>query len=170
MVAASASRRRDLTATNYTPMIRTFTNPVRAVPGPLPTRTAVVAPPRVPEVVVSSTEAAVESSPTNAPAAVVVPDPRPAVFPPRRLDADAATMGTRLIYANPTYQPYTVGGRPYTYQQYSSAYYPYGVYTNPSVPPITVQRYTQTIGGGAGYTVQPVPVQSSPGGPPISNQ
>jgi hypothetical protein len=59
-------------------------------------------------------------------------------------------IGVRQYYTSyPAYQPYWTTGAtaPYTYQQYTSAYYPPNYYTNPAVQPMTVQRWTQQLPG-----------------------
>jgi len=60
-------------------------------------------------------------------------------------------MGTRPFdsFSYPTYHAYYAQGVPYTYQPYSSAYYPAGgvpsTSTNPAALPITPQRYYQQL-------------------------
>jgi len=170
------ARRRDLAATSYTPTVRTFAPPpvaLAAARGTTTTGTPTTpaAPATTgPDVVVSSNAAATATPPVNAPTGVVVPDRAPAVSPPRREDTDTGSYGTRLIYSNPIYLPYNMaGGAPYTYQQYSSAYYPYGYFSNQTVQPVTLPRYTQMMSQGGGRALQPVPVETPgpvpPGGP-----
>jgi len=155
------ARRRELAATNYMPTVRTFAPPPAAMAGTTGTATTTAAPATTgPDVVVSSTTAATATPPVNAPTGVVVPDRNPAVTPARRGD-DSATYGARLIYSNPIYLPYNMaGGTPYTYKQYSSAYYPYGYFSNQSVQPMTLQRYTQVMSQGGGNALRPVPVEA----------
>jgi hypothetical protein len=86
-----------------------------------------------------------------------VAEATPAVTPAREKtpSADAANMGTQqnysvdnpALYAGPVvYQPFfSADGRPYTFQQYSSAFFPAGYYNNTSATPITVQRYLPAV-------------------------
>ena len=74
----------------------------------------------------------------------VTTDPAPAVTPavtPSR----GTNFGVAQVYANPAYQPYVFPqGSPYSYQQYSSAYYPPSYYNATTAgPPVTIQRYVQ---------------------------
>jgi hypothetical protein len=157
------ARRRDLAAAQYTPSLPVYVVPQTAPP---PTTTATVTT-SVPPIVGTSPTAApgISTSPTAPPtspaagalpdnvrpipgpaaaAAIVKADRDPAVEPPLRAQADAANYGARLFFSSsiPPYQPYYVSGVPYTYQQYTSAYYPAGV-VNSTTPPITAQRYYQ---------------------------
>jgi hypothetical protein len=81
------------------------------------------------------------------------------VTPARREapSTDSANFGTQSNYSlprrdwivknyvGPAYTPFgTPGGPPYTYQQYSSAYFPPGIYNNPTAEPVTLQRYLLT--------------------------
>jgi hypothetical protein len=147
------ARRRDVAATNYMPMVRTFMAPPVSMrrttgePAPAVTSTATGT-----DVVVSSATAAAATPP----AGVIVANPNPAVTP---------------IYANPIYLPYNVtGGVPYTYQQYSSAYYPSGYYANQTVPPVTLQRYTQVMSQGIRKPLRPVPAISPGPVPPTDGR
>lgn len=124
------ARRRDLALANYTPSIAVF-NPPPAPSAPVPAP-APAAPPAVGGEVVTN--------------------------PPLKNDAttDNATYGARLYYGTlPTYRSFTGndGASPLTFQQYSSAYYPPGYYTNPSAPPVTLQQFGLT--GLRAYTASP---------------
>jgi len=119
------ARRRDLALANYTPTIAVY-NP------PLPPADAAVAVPA--------------PAPPTRPAddeEVVVNPPLP-----NTPATDASNYGARLVYGSgPIYQAYVAaeeGAAPYTFQQYSSAYYPPNYYTNPATPAVTLQRYGQT--------------------------
>jgi len=167
------TRRRDLAATNYTPMVRAFA-PLpglaaasRPAAGTVtaPAATAAPTPAANDDVVVSAPEAAAITPPANTVGGRVVPDPDPAITPAPRSRVDTASYGTHLLYANPVYMPYAgVGGVPYTYQQYSSMYYPYGYYSNQNIQPMTLQRYAQALdrGAGAPRVLDPSPAVNSP--------
>jgi hypothetical protein len=83
----------------------------------------------------------------------------PAITPAREgaPSTDAANFGTQANYSlprrdwivnrygGPVYVPFdTPDGPPYTYQQYSNAYFPPGIYNNPIAQPMTLQRYLLT--------------------------
>jgi len=121
------ARRRDLAATGYVPAVRVYPN--FFAPAPAPVAPATVAP-------------------APAAAAVVVPaDDAPAVSPAptNTASTDTANFGTRQIYSSSPYaiyQPYALPqGAPYTYRQYSSAYYPPALGTGEGPVPVTLQRY-----------------------------
>ena len=123
-----AARRRDLALANYTPAIAVYDPRARTAANvPAGPRPAVVAPatPAAP-----AEPAVGEEVVTN---------------PPLKNDptTDNATYGARLYYgALPTYRSFVGidGADPLTYKEYSSAYYPPGLYTDPVIPPITPQR------------------------------
>jgi hypothetical protein len=107
------ARRRDLADTNYTPTVRVSTPA-------LPART-LPADPGVPANQVAPAPAPVQVAPNPAPVVTSAPP-----------------------YSAYSYQPlYTPGTTaPYTFNQYSSAYYPANYYT-PGVAPVSAQRYMQ---------------------------
>jgi hypothetical protein len=78
----------------------------------------------------------------NAAAAIVAADRDPVIEPAPKAQADIAGYGARQFFSTsiPPYQPYYTEGVPYTYQRYSSAYYPANLNNTPT-PPITAQRY-----------------------------
>jgi len=94
---------------------------------------------------VAEASAAVTPAPTTAPA------------------TDAANYGTRQNYsavgtlaaqptefAGPRYRPFaTPGGSPYTYEQYSTNFFPGVVNANPAVQPVSAQRYSAPIAPNA---------------------
>jgi len=125
------ARRRDLEATDYVPAVRVF-----------PTATTMGA--DLPAVA----RAAATPTPVEAArGAVAAADPAPAVSPPptNSTSTDVANFGVRQIYSStPTYAPYyTPTGKPLTYQQYRSAYFPSGLDTDAGALPVTLQRYSQ---------------------------
>jgi hypothetical protein len=112
------ARRRDLAATNYSPAVPVY--------GPLVMTT---------------------TSTTPVPRALVPPtDTAPAVTPATAgtVSTDTANYGTSQLYSYsyPRYQSF-YATLPYTYQQYSNAYYPSSYYNNPAAQPVTLQRYVQ---------------------------
>jgi len=140
------ARRRDLVATGNTPSVQVFAPPLpsRTLPGPAPsgtttTTTTSIAPAARPAAPVDRSAPAITPAPPNAPS------------------TDSANYGTQQNYSlpagaspygyvGPFYQPFaTPNGAPYTYQQYSSAYYPPGLYNNPAAPPMTLQRYSTSV-------------------------
>ena len=113
------ARRRDLAATNYTPTLRVFTPP--------------------PQMPISPVSA------QNGLAANATADPNPAFTNAKAATLATANMGTRQLYGTPVYQPYTLPqGTPYTFQQYSSSYYPPNYY-GAGAAPVTIQRYNQSV-------------------------
>jgi hypothetical protein len=140
-----AARRRDLALSNYTPSVAVYNPP--ALP-PAEADLAAAAPVRAPVTVPAP---AVPTRPAD-------PD-EPVTNPPLPNDraTDTATYGARLLYGTaPTYQAFTSDANaPYTYQQYSSSYYPPGYYTNPAVPPVSLQRY-RTAGLPGAVVTPPV--------------
>jgi len=87
--------------------------------------------------------------PNNVPVAEATPAVTPA--PVNAPATDAANYGTRqnysaapsapTYYVIPSYRPFAAtDGAPYTYQQYSRTYFPPGLYDNPAVPPVSIQR------------------------------
>jgi hypothetical protein len=132
------ARRRDLAAAQYTPSIPLYPAPL----GPVTSAIPVAA---VPAGVVQPPDVRVDAVERNAAATVVRADPDAAISPAPRAQADVANLGTRQFYSPtfPTYEAYYAQGVPYTYQQYTSAYYPAGVARTTAPPPITVQRYWQ---------------------------
>jgi hypothetical protein len=162
------ARRRDLAATGYVPSLSVYgvpqTPPVAAVATttgePRSTTTTVT-----PSTTVTTTRpTSPPTSPPNSPAAGVLPDNvatipgrnaaaaivaadrDPVVEPATRAQLDSANYGARQFFSHsiPPYQPYYTLGAPYTYQQYSSSYYPPNLNNTPT-PPITVQRYYQPV-------------------------
>lgn len=162
-----AARRSDLAATNHTPSVRVVA-PLTPAPapasGPISARNAVTSP-ATPAAAAAqaATDAKVDPA-VNSPepltagrgTAVPVAEVTPAVTPARgnAPATDAANYGTQqnysagapvgpTVFAGPVvYQPFALpDGSPYTYQQYSSAYFPPGLYNNPALPPVTYQRY-----------------------------
>jgi hypothetical protein len=143
------ARRRDLAATDYVPAVRVIpsTPPDRVLPqfgspgvlvSPQPAQTA--------------TPGSGEDTGLADAAVGIAPDTAPAVTPAPGATAstDAANFGARLIYTSPYtffYQPLYHARRksPYSYQQYSSAYYPPGFDANTDAGPVpvTIQRYVQ---------------------------
>jgi hypothetical protein len=155
-----AARRRDLAATGHMPSIRVASTipplPSRELPGPTPA-------PATPQAAANQAAAAAKAdlavNPAVQPGVAPVSENTPAITPARGNTpaTDTANLGTQQNYSAPgataptlyvgpvQYQPFAVPNGPaYTYQQYSSAYFPPGLYTNPSLPPVTVQRYTLT--------------------------
>lgn len=137
------ARRRDLVATGYVPVLRVDTLP------PLPGRSL---PKAVPGPV------AVTTTTTTTPGRAVTPeessDP----------DANTANYGARLDYSSPTvsYRPYFVPrGGPYTYRQYTSAYYPpdFIMEKDTGPLPVTAQRFLQDdlLEPGTGAVVPTTP-------------
>jgi hypothetical protein len=155
-----SARRRDLAATAHVPYIRAYstpTAPTRVIPAPVtatpagpatPARTAATPPP---------TDRAINSAePLNAGADTPVAEASQAITPARQNApaTDAANYGTQANYSlprnewpatgyvGPVYVPFsTPAGVPFTYEQYSNTYYPVGIYDNPAVAPVTLQRY-----------------------------
>lgn len=97
----------------------------------------------------------------------------PAVTPAREgaPSTDAANYGTQSNYSlprrdwivnrygGPVYIPFdTPDGPPYTYQQYTNAYFPPGIYNNPTAEPVTLQRYlvAPVVTGGPGVVAPAV--------------
>jgi hypothetical protein len=164
------ARRRDLAATQYMPTLPVYGVPVApmtvATPGtpvtpattstpavaattpappPGPTNLAApTAPPAAPVLPPSSATQAPERATANA---IVAADRDPAITNAPAAQDDAANMGTQQFYSNaiPSYQTYYARGVPYTYQQYRSAYDPYGIVGTSATPPITEQRYYQQL-------------------------
>jgi hypothetical protein len=155
------ARRRDLAASRYTPSLPVYGVPQTAPP---PTTTATVTT-SVPPIVGKSPTAkpGIDTSPTAPPtspaagalpdnvrtnpgraaaAAIVAADRDPVIEPAPRAQADTANYGARQFFSSsiPPYQPYYVEGVPFTYQQYTSSYYPANLNNTPT-PPITAQRY-----------------------------
>jgi hypothetical protein len=92
--------------------------------------------------------------------AVPVAEGSQAVTPARELapSTDSANMGVQLNYSSANSSPIVqyegpVGYRPfygpngssYTFKEFSGAYYPTGVYTNPASPAVTMQRFTPAV-------------------------
>jgi len=143
------ARRRDLAATDYVPAVRVYpAMPSVTVP---PASATVVAPSGTsgpPAIEPAGTVASpAEATPTPAvtPPDIKAVDTTPAITPAptQTASTDIANFGTRQIYTSPYayYQPLALPqGAPYTYQQYSSAYYPAGL-DNAGQLPVTLQRY-----------------------------
>jgi len=134
------ARRRDLAATSYTPSLRVY-GPLAAASAPA-TATATTTAPATAAVPGSTTATTTvpagtappinPSSPGNAGVTTAATaDPGVA----------SANLGTRQYYSYPIYQPYYMPRTPYTFQQYSSGYFPPNLTTNPAVQPMTLQRY-----------------------------
>lgn len=107
------ARRRDLTATNYTPTVRITTPPIPS-----------------------------QSLPANA---AVAPGAEVVASPPATIPANPTTVVTMSpAYPTYSYQPLysPTAPAPYTFRQYSSAYYPPNYYT-PGTAPMSAQRYLQ---------------------------
>lgn len=129
-----AARRRDLTAMRHTPSVRV----VSSMP-PLPAREL---PRPVPPTRVNAAGTVAENAPVIIPASEGVASTDSANYGTRS-DYSAAAAASPLVNPSPvTYLPFTTtAGVPYTYGQYSSTYFPSGVYSNSALPPVTIQRY-----------------------------
>jgi hypothetical protein len=157
------ARRRDLAATGYTPSLSVYgvpqTPPVAAVatttveprstttvtPNTTVTTTRPTSPPTSPASGVLPDNVATIPG-RNAAAAIVAADRDPVIEPAPKAQLDTANYGARQFFSSsiPPYQPYYTLGAPYTYQQYSSSYYPPNLNNTPT-PPISAQRYYQPV-------------------------
>ncbi len=96
-------------------------------------------------------------NPSDTPVAEAAPAVTPALT--NAPMTDASNYGTRqnysaagslaaapIYFAGPSYRPFaTVGGSPYTYEQFSTNYFPSVVNSNPAVQPVTTQRYSSSV-------------------------
>jgi len=138
------ARRRDLAATGYAPMVRIDAPSFSATTVPTADTTAKVANVPVPADI---------APPATPPAATAPPDQQGVVT--------NRHVGVQQFYGPyPTYQPYWTNttAAPYTYQQYSSAYYPPNVNANTAIEPMTVQRWTLQAPAAVGPPARQVPI------------
>jgi len=164
-----AARRRDLSATRFSPSLRVY-GPTMAPPtGMAGTGTANLG-------TSGSTtgnagranSAATVSSATNDPSIRRSPTGEETAIAPSVTATNSssglssANMGVRQFYTYPypTYQAYAQAeGAPLTYQQYSSSYYPPNDDAGQAVQPVTLQRYYSQQGLG-------LPIPGDPTGRP----